>query len=184
MEQYATDSPIRLLFTRMIPAVIDSHRPCVATQTGIAWDGSLDIMDSQKCSIFSGRHYTSRNARDLYLRKQAKKQTVQTLLQVRCLELYHGVGERGRGENRNLTKTVRLPRQHTMQSWYYNSSNSKHILLPSAISITFTAAAAATAAVPILSNRPSTKVLPSRTVNVARGEISQPEATSNNGLAG
>lgn len=44
------------------------------------------------------------------------------------------------------------------------------------------AAAAAMAAVPISSNRPSAKVFPSRAVNEGSGESSQVEATSNKGL--
>lgn len=44
------------------------------------------------------------------------------------------------------------------------------------------AAAAATAAVPTWSKRPSAKVFPSRAVNAGRGERSQVEATSDSGL--
>ena len=54
--------------------------------------------------------------------------------------------------------------------------------LPSAISMALDAAAAAMAAVPISSNRPSAKVFPSRAVNEGSGESSQVEATSNKGL--
>lgn len=53
---------------------------------------------------------------------------------------------------------------------------------PSAISMALEAAAAAMAAVPIWSKRPSTRVLPSRAVNVESGDSSQLETASNNGL--